>query len=314
MKDATQLRRHLHIIRLVDRPFTYPTLKVLSAHLRDHDLDKHSIDTIERDLHNIRGEYGIDIAYDRSQRGYFLNIPDDEDLSDFRAFVRLLEVRERFEMLTRAGSQAGRYLQLEQHDGFRGLDLLSTLHQAMQRQLVVTFTYRTYSSLPDVQQRTRRIEPGLLFEYRNRWYLDGYDLDVPNRQTGERTFGLDRIDNLQLTPQPFRPDRGIDYRAARQHVIGVTAPPDQQPERVVLRFTGVQREYVQSLPLHHSQRVESTDYKANLTVSLYVKCNPELEREILAFGQFVEVLEPHSLRKEIGERVRLMAGLYADQP
>jgi predicted DNA-binding transcriptional regulator YafY len=115
---------------------------------------------------------------------------------------------------------------------------------------------------------------------------------------------------LALTTQPCRPNRHIDYRAARQHVIGVTARPEQPPERVVLRFTGVQRDYVQSLPLHPSQQTEPPDSDTYLTVSLYVKCNPELQRELLGYGEFVEVLEPLWLREEIAQRVRAMGILY----
>lgn len=306
MKDSTKLRRHLYLIRATEQPFTYPSYAALIQYLLDHDFKKIAQKTVERDLREIREEYGIPISYNYSRQGFYLALPNDEDLDDFRDYVRLLERRERLETLTRSGRKVGQFIQLEQHDGFRGLDLLTPLHTALQRRLVVTFQYRNYT---ETAARLRRVEPGLLFEFRNRWYLDGYDLDIPSHQNAQRTYGLDRMETLELTTQSIRTSLHIDYRTARRHVIGVTAPPDLQPEQVVLRFADVQREYVRSLPMHHSQTTlkETTTH---LTIALYVVLNPELERDILAYGEHVEVLEPASLRAKIAGRVWSMAELY----
>lgn len=306
MKDSTKLRRHLYLIRATEQPFTYPSYSILIQYLLDHDFKKVAQKTIERDLREIREEYGIPISYNYSKQGFYLALPDDEDLDDFQDYVRLLERRERLETITQSGRRVGQFIQLEQHDGFRGLELLTPLHAALQRKLVITFQYRNYT---ESAARPRRVEPGLLFEFRNRWYLDGHDLDVPSHQNAQRTYGLDRMETLELTMQAIRTSLHIDYRAARRHVIGVTAPPDRQPEQVVLRFADVQREYVRSLPMHHSQTtLEET--ATHLTIALYIVLNPELERDILAYGEHVEVLEPASLRDKIAIRVGEMLKLY----
>ena len=309
MKDSAKLRRQRYIIRCLDQPYTYPSLNWLSNYLRDQGIDYASEASVERDITAIRADYDITITYDRRRRGYYLDLPTDEDVSDFRAFVWLLERRERLDFLTQSGRPAGRYLQLEQPDHgatsqFRGIDWLAPLWNALQRQLVITFHYRTYNDGPDGQ---RLVEPGLLFEYRNRWYLDGYDLD----RQAERTFGLDRISDLELTPQAVQPDRDIDYRANRQHVIGVTAPPGAPVERVVLRFAKPEAEYVRSLPLHGSQEIiNETD--TSVDVRLQVILNHELQREILAYGEFVKVLEPLGLRELIAGRVARIGKRYGN--
>ena len=307
MKDSAKLRRQLHIIRYVDKPYTYPSLTQLNDYLHDHDVDQTSIATVERDLKDIRADYDISITYDRRKRGYFLELPDDEDISNFRDYVRLLERRERLEVLTQSGRSVAQYLQLEHDDGgaasrFRGLDLMATLWNALQRKLVVTFHYQNYT---EKTGRQRHVEPGLLFEFRNRWYLDGYDLGPKG---GQRTFGLDRMRDLELTPQSIQ-TRQIDYRASRKHVIGVTAPPDSPVERVVLRFRRPEAEYVLSLPLHHSQQILS-ETATHVDVVLGVVLNHELEREIMAYGEEVEVLEPEKLRKKIADRVMTLQQLY----
>ena len=307
MKDSAKLRRQLYLIRFLDKPYAYPSLEKLCHHLRDHDIDQASAASVERDIRDIRADYDISITYDRREGGYFLDLPDDEDISNFRDFVRLLERRERLEVLTGAGRSVTQYLQLEHDDGgaasrFRGLDLMAPLWNALQRKLVVTFQYRAYKDQPAEQ---RRVEPGLLFEYRNRWYLDGFDLD----RNRERTFGLDRMNELTLTAQSVQPNRRIDYRAARRHVIGVTAPPGNPVERVVLRFRRPEAEYVLSLPMHSSQQTVS-ETATHVDVELRVVLNHELEREIMAYGEEVEVLEPVALRERIADRVMALQQLY----
>ena len=309
MNDSAKLRRHLHLIRSLDTPYRYPSLQDLTSYLRDHDVDPISTKTVERDLRDIRADYNITVTYNRRERGYFLDRADDENLDDFRDFVRLLERRERLAILTQSGRSVRRYLQLEHQDSstasqFRGLDWLAPLWNALERRLVVSFRYSSYDDSPDEQ---RLIEPGLLFEYKNRWYIDGYDL---NRQ-GERTFGLDRISDLELTTQTVQSDRHIDYRKNRQHVIGVTAPPGAPVERVVLRFAKPEAEYVRSLPLHGSQEI-TRETDTSVDVQIGVVLNHELQREILAYGELVEVLEPLALRALIAGRVGNMGKRYGN--
>ena len=308
MKDSAKLRRHLHIIRYLDAPHRYPSLHQLTAFLRDHDFEPISAKTVENDLRDLRVDYDITIRYDRRKRGYCLDLPDDEDISNFRQFVRLLERRERLEILTGSGRSAAQYLQFEQNDGggaprFRGLDLMAPLWNALQRKVAVRFHYQNYT---EETGRLRHVEPGLLFEFRNRWYLDGFDLGSTG---GPRTFGLDRMRDLELTPQAIQP-RQIDYQAARRHVIGVTAPPDSPVERVALRFRRPEAEYVLSLPLHSSQHTLS-ETATHVDVELRVVLNHELEREIMAYGEEVEVIEPVVLRERIAGRVRALAERYA---
>ena len=309
MNDSAKLRRHLHLIRSLDTPYRYPSLQALADYLCDHDVDPVSTKTVERDLRDIRADYNITVTYNRREHGYFLDRADDENLDDFRDFVRLLERRERLAILTQSGRSVRRYLQLEHQDRsaaaqFRGLDWLTPIWNALERRLVVAFRYSSYDDSPDEQ---RLIEPGLLFEYKNRWYIDGYDL---NRR-GERTFGLDRISDLELTTQTVQPDRAIDYRENRQHVIGVTAPPGTPVERVVLRFAKREAEYVRSLPMHSSQKIvnETATY---VDVQIQVILNHELQREILAYGELVEVLEPLTLREAVVGRVKALQVLYAN--
>lgn len=303
MNDSARLRRQLYILRALEKPHTFPSLTKLTERLQDRDFGRVSDATIERDINDIRTEYGLTIIYERRRRGYYLDLPTEADVDEFNQYVRLLERRERLETLTKSGRTGGQYLQLEQHDGFRGLNLLDPIWQALQRQLVLQFRYQPYQGQAG---QLRLVEPGLLFEYRNRWYLDGFDMEAGK---GHRTFGLDRMNDLSLTATAINPNRTINYRAARQHAIGVTAPPDALVERVVLRVARPEAEYIRSLPLHASQQtlIETTEH---IDFQLDVVVNHELKREILAFGHHVEVLEPQHLRAEIAGHIRDLAAKY----
>jgi predicted DNA-binding transcriptional regulator YafY len=308
MNQSAALRRHLHLIRLLDRPYSYPSKAKLLDKLNALDLGTVSERTLERDLKTLRNEYFLEPAYDPRRRGYYLHFAPDEDLCDFHAFVRLLERRERLEFLTLSiGSQhsASRYLELEDNQHFAGLGLLSDLWNALLASRVVEFTYQPYSG----SESRRKVEPGLIFEYRNRFYLAAHCTSA----RGLRTFGLDRIRELIVTAQVFSADRRAECRTYRAHVIGVTAPADQPIEQVVLRFTASEGNYVKSLPMHPSQHIVE-DTNEHLVIALDVVVNHELQREILAYGPQVEVLEPTTLRQQIVTCLQQMQARYQTTP
>jgi predicted DNA-binding transcriptional regulator YafY len=60
--------------------------------------------------------------------------------------------------------------------------------------------------------------------------------------------------------------------------------------------------YVITKPLHHSQKVIEENERG-LTIELALQINFELEKEILGFGDGVEVLAPLKLRKVIQGRL-----------
>ena len=304
MNPSAILHRRLCLIRWTRAPHRYPSKKELIARLNEADIVKKSARSLERDIKDLYGATGFRIEYDYRRRGYYLNIPPDEDVEDFEQFVTLLERYERLSFLQKAITNVhdvGNYLQLEKNDQFLGAENLPLLWEALRSRRVIAFEYAAYtgSAAPPA---LRIIEPGLLFEYRNRWYLDGWDVE----KEALRTFGLDRMAQLRLTDQPITTDRTATYKNLRRHVIGVTAPDGAEPERVVLRFNALQSSYVRSLPLHSSQRElsETGDFE------LLVVINTELIRLILALCEEVEVLAPVSLCEVISEKINRANSCY----
>jgi predicted DNA-binding transcriptional regulator YafY len=308
MASTAILRRYLRLIRWTRPPYSYPSKKRLAERLQEEGIPTASTRTIERDLREIREEYGIHIKREPSKGGYYLFLPPDEDVHDFEVFLSLLERHERMSFLQGTPANIhdiGRYLQLEHNEQFVGSGLLPTLWEALQGKCIVHFDYASYDN-PAATPEKRAVEPGILFEYKNRWYLDGWDV---NRK-GIRTFGLDRMAHLVLSEQTPRKNRYDLYAQMRRHVIGVTCPPDAIPIRVVLRFTAKEAQFVRSLPLHSSQKELATAPLGWVDFELWVILNHELEREILAFGELVEVQEPEELREKIRQRLIASASRY----
>jgi predicted DNA-binding transcriptional regulator YafY len=310
LSPLTNLHRRLSLIRRAKSPYTFPSKKELLEQLKATGFLAIGQRTLERDMQQLREEYGIDIKYSTQRNGYYLYIPPDEDVDDFNQFVSLLERKERLDFLQSTLTNVqdvGSYLQLERTEQFNGSELLPLLWDALRGQRSIRFSYASYTetnSLPLV----RTIEPGIIFEYRNRWYLDGWDVE----KNGIRTFGLDRMSNLTLAEKAIATNRTDAYKFLRKQVIGVTTPNDANAERVLLRFSNLEANYIISLPMHSSQKVLQNT-TSGVEIELFVVLNHELEREILAYGEAVEVLEPLVLRERIRERVRATHKIYKNR-
>ncbi|HRW75096.1 MAG TPA: WYL domain-containing protein, partial [Saprospiraceae bacterium] len=82
-------------------------------------------------------------------------------------------------------------------------------------------------------------------------------------------------------------------------------------ERVVFRAIQEQAFYINTKPIHHSQRVLSVAPEST-TFAIDVIPNFELESILLSYGERIEVLEPESLRLQMKERYEQAARLYAE--
>jgi len=294
---------------MVRPPFRYPQKNDLLEALKEEGILHCSGRTLERDIKKLKNEYGVSVAYDARRRGYYLHIEPDEDISDFTQFVRLLERRERMEFLGSSvdSLSTAQYLLLEDNHYFQGNSYLPLIWEALRQKRVVRFLYKAFSKT--AKPRERWVEPGLILEDRNRWYLVGRE--IKTERVKVKTFGLDRILELKLTEDSFTGDPAREYREQKPHIIGITYEPDEPLQTIVLRFTPRQSPYIKSLPLHPTQQILAED-EQGLTVSIEVVINYELEREILSHGERVEVLAPERLRQQITKRLKQCFSYYPE--
>lgn len=304
MNQLAIIRRHLTILRQVKPPFSYPGKDKILERLRAEDLESVSNRTFERDIQEIESYYGIKVAYSRRHRGYFLHQPEDEDLSNFHQFFQLLERSERLAFLTHSTDalNTSKYLLLEDNQTQLGLQHLPVLWEALRLQKQVAFNYQSFNTpLPKPYQ----LDPLLLLEYRNRWYLAAWDA----ADERFKTFGLERIQIPALTQVPVTQDRRAQFLVLKQEALGVFIGPDHEVAQVLLRIEAQMVPYIKTVPIHSSQSIMEENAQ-EMTISLRIIINKELESAILSYGEHVQVIAPVGLREKLKNRVEELIRRY----
>ena len=186
--------------------------------------------------------------------------------------------------------------------GSRNLHLLT---QAWAERRVVELTYDPSTYDPTRQPREARVRPYLIEPSADSHalYLIGFD----ETKGGLRTFKLERIRSLAISPVAFEPPPDGEIEAALDRAWGIVA--DQPVVEVVLRFAPSVASRVAETTWHPTQAVVR-NADGSLTWRARVSGTFEIRPWILGWGADVEVLEPEALRAEIGGIVHAAAARY----
>lgn len=179
---------------------------------------------------------------------------------------------------------------------------LATLLDAMRENRVVTITYCAFGK---TTSHTFPVEPYGVKLFENRWYLlahnEHYD-DV-------RIYGLDRIAHLKITEDTFHLPKDFSVSDYFSGYYGIVTSGEVKPERIVIRAYDNHIPYLQSLPLHHSQKLlENNGEYADF--ELFLAPTYDFVMSLLRAGAMVEVISPLSLRKTMKGWIEEMHSLY----
>ena len=292
-------RHHLIINKLRSNPCSFKDLQ-------DY-LEKHSIDdeenyviskrTFERDVNEIREIYKIDIEYNRSQNVYEITQDADEVKTD-----RLIESFQIFNALSISDSVSNHII-IEKRKHF-GTDNMHGLLHAIKNQLEIRFTHEKFWKETNEKQ-TRLVFPLALKEARNRWYLVVQD----PKDSVYKTFGLERISDLEITRKKFDYPKDFDPDVKFKYSFGIITD-GTKPEKIKLWLSHNQANYVKSLPLHHSQKVISEN-ETECIIELYMSPTYDFVMELLSMGSEMKVLEPKNLQEEIKSKLLQTLNLYS---
>lgn len=183
-----------------------------------------------------------------------------------------------------------------------GLEHIKPLFDAITNKTVLSITYRDFKSKEPYELI---FHPHYIKQYNNRWFVFGLN---ENFQKPYWNLALDRIVNVRSSDMPYKSSE-TDWKEFFYDVIGVTKPDGAEVENVVVRFSKEQAPYIQTKPIHPSQRSKLHD-DGTLEVRIEVVLNFELERLLLGFGDGAEVLKPADLRSRISEMHRKAASQY----
>ena len=191
-----------------------------------------------------------------------------------------------------------------------GNDYLLEVLKAMRENRVLAVTYQDYF---DKEPRAILLEPYCVRVFRQRWYVVGV---MENEPQGEepaeltnqgriRRYALDRVVTLEPTDATFKMPRGFTVDDYFADAFGIIVEPEEYDvETIRMKVYNInhRREYLRSLPLHHSQREteQTEDYSI---FELRLAPTYDFIQAVLAMGNEVEVLAPEYVRREIRRRV-----------
>ena len=272
----------------------HASLNELKDFLFDHDFE-FSERTLQRDLEQIRNEFGMEIEYNRIKNAYFINKSKSINIDSFLRFLEIVNTANLLTDSIRKGQNALNYIYFESYGLQKGMDHLKALLFAIQNKRYINFIHENFVS---GKKKSYSIQPYMLKEYQNRWYIIG---SIKN-QSAYRTFGIDRITALEVSDQTFKLNNIEEVLYLFDNTIGLVY--DQHPvEDIILSCTPLQGKYLKSLPLHKSQQIIS-DTKKEVRLKIRVASNYELQQKILMLGSDIKVIKPAWLAKEIAQMLK----------
>ena len=231
-----------------------------------------------------------------------------KQLSGFAAFAGMEDIIGRLEdHVSAVRHEKKPVIYFEKNDALTGLHYITPLYEAITAQRPVLLTYHSFKSLRENQFV---FSPYVLKEFRNRWFVFGRKAGKANVMN----LALDRIQSIDPAPEDaefismgkFNPDTWFE------NMIGVTKDRSMKAQTVRFRADARTVPYIKTKPLHKSQMTVEVDEEGNGIFQIEVILNYELEKDLLSFGENIEVLSPKSLRDSMKKRLCAAAAQYKD--
>lgn len=188
-------------------------------------------------------------------------------------------------------------IEFDNNQYLKGIEQLGPLYNAIFYKKVLNISYKPFEIDDpfDVE-----IHPYFLKQYNSRWFLFGYN---PENGKYDWNLAIDRIVEIKEIKGKYNKNTKIDWHEYFEDIIGVTKPADSNPEKVVLHFKGKTAKYMETKPLHGSQKSKWIDNKT-LEITLSLIINYELERLLLSYADSVSVLKPKTLAISLKNRLK----------
>ena len=149
-----------------------------------------------------------------------------------------------------------------------------------------------------------QLDPYLLREHRNRWYMIGWS----EERQDYLTFALDRIIELNVTDNPQKLKKDFHSGEFFQHATGIMEGTGK-PVKVELVVKGPAAKLLLLEPLHQSQVLMSQKGDV-IKLSLNVLVNEEFMLRLLGLGPACKVIKPASLQASIKSMINGMLENY----
>lgn len=229
-------------------------------------------------------------------------------LRQFKGFSHFNEVSEMVNKLEdkiySEQHQQAPVIDFEKNELLTGIEWLDVLYKAIVNKSPLLLTYQSFKAR---QASDIIFYPYLLKEYRNRWFVLGM------KKQGKEiiTFALDRIQQIAVQDKElFVQHKNFDPHSYFDNIIGVTKNIGDTPKLIRFKANRQQSPYIKTKPIHPSQKVEA-QLPDGIIFTITVIPNFELERELLGFGNGLQVLSPESLVRRLKKITLDMHNVYA---
>ena len=183
-----------------------------------------------------------------------------------------------------------------------GREYLEPIIDAMKKNRFIHINYFNYWK---GESRNHYLMPLCVKLFRQRWYMVGRNWPAGR----DIVFCLDRIQDIRLSSHTFEYPEEFDPQEYFNGCIGVIPGDGCDIEKIKIKVSANQANYLRDLPLHHSQQEieQSAEYSI---FELHVRPTYDFQQELFWNGEDLEVLEPLWLRKEIALMINRMCNKY----
>lgn len=233
--------------------------------------------------------FNVDIMYDRSTYGYYIEQSGSHEQGILDWMLNSVSIGS---MLNDA-ADVGQYIFLEEVPSAR--EYLNLVIDALRSHKTMLLSYHPYTRTHPTPEIL--FEPYFLKIFRQRWYVTGRVV----KEDRIKTYALDRIVEAVLESQTYSIPDDFDAEEYFRHSFGIIFD-EGAVKKVVLRAGERQAKYLRSVPLHHSQR--ETIHEKFSVFTYEIKITPDFIQEILSHGPDLIVQEPPELRAMIANLLR----------
>ena len=286
--------------------------------------------TVKRDIEFMRDRYGLPIAYDEKQYGYYYTervdrfpvaamseaemfalLVADKAIAQYHGMPFQKPLRMAFKKLTGQLDSKERY-SLENLGlalSFRpfapedaDLNTFRAITKALHERRALRFEYR---NLGTKEWRGRHVHPYHLACIDSHWYLFAHDVD----RGAMRTFALTRLAKPALSDEGFVRPKDFDPDKYLEGSFSVMKGDTE--EDVVIEFDAWAADLVRGRQWHSSQRLaDLADGGSRLEMRL--NSLEEIERWVLSWGIHANVVAPAALRERVRRTAAEVARRYSD--
>ena len=279
-----------------------------------------AMNTIRDDIEQIMTNYpdanviaqrvGRNIYYSYEDKSYSIfNIPFNDDevaqLTQTLSILARFEGMPQFEWMDDFVNRFKSSLKLttsnepivgfDENIDLKGRNFFATLFSAISNKQVLEISYKNFKH--GIEQKYI-VHPYYLKQFNGRWFLIGHSDNIGKLSV----FAFDRIVSTKSNNRDYIPNTTYNFNEYFDDMIGVTKPNEASLEVVKLWVSAQRWPYIETKPLHGSQRVVSKD-EYGVTIQIEVYLNRELEQLVLSFGKDIKVLSPRILQEKIHSNI-----------